>query len=457
MKNILKLINESLIQYFRQNNDDEDDNYNYSSNKDIIDGEMIGNITVINGLKLKEPIPVYKNPKSLRGFGSEVRAILTSDLNIYVAKTYAVLHDTLIKFLADKYIVPVDSEFTYYRLYPKEFVAIQRNEHTNSFNQSSSYDDFPDYYLEYFDLANKKFNYGFKFDEYLVESNIKKIIKESFLSYFRGGNDDDYGSSYGQTSKNDKRLSGTLIGYIDTQYGVKLKTPTPVYKNPYDLYGFDSETRGVLTKNLDLYLSRDMGVLHETIINFLASKGIVRSGLEKTYRYKYPDDFMAIQRVSGYDMFTNASSYDNIPDNYKTLLNNASRKFPFEFKADDTFLSENNLLNETYRSEKELQVLSNDIIKKIAEVNVDRIKKYKGEFEFLKGIELNTIDTRSGKYKELLDFIEDMNVYINIEYLTNNIHGSYNTNFNKSKKDFNPYDLRELQIFIDYNDLKKRY
>ena len=126
-----------------------------------IDAELIG--YVVKQLKYsKESIPVYKNPKSLNGFSPDTRAVLLSDGNLYVAKTYAAMHENILKLLAEKNIIPESSIYGYGENYPRYFIAVDRISNTNSFGQSNAYEDFPNYYMKIFETAEAKQPFGFK-------------------------------------------------------------------------------------------------------------------------------------------------------------------------------------------------------------------------------------------------------------------------------------------------------
>lgn len=128
-----------------------------------VNAEIVGNINKDWGRRpLKEPIPVYKNPKNLIGFGSVARAILLNNGDFYVAKTYFAAHESILELLAERGIIPYESQYGYGSNYPKEFVAVQRNGTTNVFSQSEAYKEFPNHYIEIFDIGNEKQPYTFK-------------------------------------------------------------------------------------------------------------------------------------------------------------------------------------------------------------------------------------------------------------------------------------------------------
>jgi hypothetical protein len=120
-----------------------------------IDAEVIG--FVDRGLLKKRneaPIGVYKNPKTLDGFGEVARGILLNNTDFYLARTYLASHEMILELMAKKGIIPHDSQFFYDNKLPKEFVAVQRQGVTNTFVESDAYHmtnkPFPDYYLEIF-------------------------------------------------------------------------------------------------------------------------------------------------------------------------------------------------------------------------------------------------------------------------------------------------------------------
>jgi len=126
-----------------------------------IDAKLIGYVDSVAGKKLSKPIPVYENPKNLDGFDSMVRAILTKNLNFYVAQNYNVLHDDILKLLSKQGLISYAATFDYGEKLPEEFIAVVRNSKTNMFGQSTAYDEIPVYYRQIFDEANTKLPYKF--------------------------------------------------------------------------------------------------------------------------------------------------------------------------------------------------------------------------------------------------------------------------------------------------------
>jgi len=126
-----------------------------------VSGELIGYIKKQVDRPLREAVPVYKNPKNLNGYTSNTRGVLLTNGDFYVAKSFNALHDSILDLLAEKNIIPLASKFDYAEKYPKEFVAVQRIENSNTFGQSSAYDSFPNYYIEIFDNGEAKQPYGF--------------------------------------------------------------------------------------------------------------------------------------------------------------------------------------------------------------------------------------------------------------------------------------------------------
>lgn len=132
-----------------------------------INAELIGYVTKQFTLPLTTPIPVYKNPRNLNGFGNNTRAVLLANGDLYVAKNANAMHDNILDLLTEKRIIPFNSKFDYDVNMPEEFVAVQRSENSNTFGQSMAYlkdefNDFPIYYREMFSLANSKQPYDFK-------------------------------------------------------------------------------------------------------------------------------------------------------------------------------------------------------------------------------------------------------------------------------------------------------
>jgi hypothetical protein len=144
-----------------------------------IAGELIGYVDKSWTQPLKTPIPVYKNPKNLNGFGTEARGILLNNADFYLSISASAMHDNILDMLAEKGILPLGKTHYYATMYPVEFVAVQRNFNTNSFSQSSAYDEFPPYYEEIFRLASQKHPYQFKAFNI---NEVEEIVKAFDLS-----------------------------------------------------------------------------------------------------------------------------------------------------------------------------------------------------------------------------------------------------------------------------------
>ena len=150
-----------------------------------IDDEIVGYVFRSMSGKLKEPIPIYKNPKNLNGFSSNARGILLNNGDFCLAPT-PVLHDFLLETLGEKGVIPYGKAYDYNIEYPEEFIAVIRIGSANKFGQSSAYNEFPEYYQEIFDLANKIQPFEFVNHSYIdeMESPLDPNLQ---ISYFPQG------------------------------------------------------------------------------------------------------------------------------------------------------------------------------------------------------------------------------------------------------------------------------
>jgi len=122
-----------------------------------VDGELIGYLDKAWSTKLPTPVPVYKNPRTLTGYANYTRGVLISNGDVFVALNDNGLHLNIIELLGQKGIIPVASiVHNYGQVLPEEYITIIRVGNTNSFAQSTAYDEFPIYYEVMFDEANKK-------------------------------------------------------------------------------------------------------------------------------------------------------------------------------------------------------------------------------------------------------------------------------------------------------------
>lgn len=142
-------------------------------------GELIGYVYKDNYKILKEPIGIYKNPKSLTNFGNDTRAVLTNKNDLYVGRSYDALHTFILELLVTKGILSNDSIVNYMQELPEEFITLRRAGNTNTFElaryrtNSEEYNiKLPRYYLMMLDQANSKF--PFKFND--NTENISEII-----------------------------------------------------------------------------------------------------------------------------------------------------------------------------------------------------------------------------------------------------------------------------------------
>jgi len=148
------------------------------ANSDPSMGELVGYIYKDNFKILKEPIAIYKNPKSLKNFGNDTRAILTDKIDLYVATSYEALHIFILGLLVDKNILSYGSTLNYMEEMPEEFIALRRAGNTNTFGQGRYISNlegytvrFPKYYYMMFEHANNKFPFEFK-----IYDNLSEII-----------------------------------------------------------------------------------------------------------------------------------------------------------------------------------------------------------------------------------------------------------------------------------------
>jgi len=123
-----------------------------------ISGELVGYVDKQWNTPLEIPIPVYKNPTNLIGFGNGVKGVLLYNSDLYLGSDANALHKNILELLSKSGIIPYNKLSNYNTNLPKEFVAVTRVMHTNNFSDSSEYSgvQFPEYYAQIFNLANQK-------------------------------------------------------------------------------------------------------------------------------------------------------------------------------------------------------------------------------------------------------------------------------------------------------------
>jgi hypothetical protein len=170
--NIIRIIKEELDRWF----DDEPtllDRYyekkfgvskpQVQPQPEQIDGELVGYLDKSWEQKLDIPIPVYKNPKTLKGFETSARGVLLANGDFFLGKTSNAMHWNILQLLVKLgYIANDVSIASYGTTEPEEFITVIRVYNSNYFSQSEAYDEFPIYYQIMFDEANKKHSYKFK-------------------------------------------------------------------------------------------------------------------------------------------------------------------------------------------------------------------------------------------------------------------------------------------------------
>lgn len=173
--NIIKIIKEEVERWF----DDEPsllDKYyekkfgitkpqqkqEYNPN-DTSKGTLVGYLDKVWSEKLKNPIPVYKNPKDLSGFDVNARGVLLENGDFFLGKTQESMRWNILQLLVKLgYLSSSTSIASYGNKLPEEFITVIRLGNSNYFSQSGAYDEFPIYYEAMFDDANKKHTYKFK-------------------------------------------------------------------------------------------------------------------------------------------------------------------------------------------------------------------------------------------------------------------------------------------------------
>jgi len=161
---LLQIINEEVQQWFDDEPSLADRIY---QNRGIIaspprpqvqgdvSGELFGYLTKTwAGGRYNEPVPIYKNPRNLRGYDPIVRGVLVSNGDVYISKFGDGLHYDIIHLLAKEGVIPMSAVVpNYTQTMPEEYITIIRMG-SNRFTQSDGYYDFPPYYEEMFEVAN---------------------------------------------------------------------------------------------------------------------------------------------------------------------------------------------------------------------------------------------------------------------------------------------------------------
>ena len=170
-------------------------------------------------------------------------------------------------------------------------------------------------------------------------NSITRIIKEELQKLFEMWDDWDNEPSIadkiyakkGIIPQEKTRINADLIGYVDKLWDKPIN-PIPVYKNPKNLIGFQPNTRAIVLDTGDLYVAESYNALHDNILDLLASKNIIPLASKYNYNSNYPEEFIAVVRVSDTTTFGESSAYDVFPPHYYQIFDIANQKQPYIFK-----------------------------------------------------------------------------------------------------------------------------
>jgi len=176
LSNLIRIINEEIQQWYDDEPSIADKYYQnkgiitsppkpqYQQNqKQKLSGELVGYVTKAWTTPLKQPVAIYKNPDNLIGFPNTARGVLVSDGNVYIGETEEALHYNILELLAKEGVIPYDSVVPNYgQTLPEEYITVVRMMGANRFTQSpDAYEEFPEYYIQMFELANTMHPYKF--------------------------------------------------------------------------------------------------------------------------------------------------------------------------------------------------------------------------------------------------------------------------------------------------------
>ena len=126
---------------------------------------------------------------------------------------------------------------------------------------------------------------------------------------------------------------GELIGFLDKSWETKLDNPIPVYKNPISLDSFDHSARGVLLENGDFFLGKSSEAMHLNILQLLVKLGYLGSNVPLTgYEQKKPKEYVAVGRIGRSDIFKESGVFDEFPEYYQVMFDNANKKHKYKFR-----------------------------------------------------------------------------------------------------------------------------
>lgn len=188
-----------------------------------------------------------------------------------------------------------------------------------------------------------------KFKDFIIEGVADKFAEKEF-----GITSDDHGdvySKYHATNKDGDELFNFEL--FDDVY--------KVIKNPTSLEMIDSNVRGIIDKNGNIYLLvKRNSVTHTILIMFLVNEGIIQN--VEDWHIQLPTEFVTITRKGNTNTFYLGESNETMyTDEMRKYLSNKDKLPPYDIttKEFQLFLDKAKLKNPKYNFKNELEITEN--------------------------------------------------------------------------------------------------
>jgi len=300
-------------------------------------------VAYVNGFNqktnAKEQSPIYKNPKSLNGFDNAVRAISTSEGDLYVAqKNYGFTHgdmSVVLGFFRSNYqIFESYNRFaTYHRVDAMPAFGISAtneqylkkgNEETvdNMLDAARQKNPHFDFTKDYFEYVSGKYN-----DEVGVDEGVgDKYLERKFGI---PDADAEFNARY------DRERQASLVEKpVAEVRNSTYNSMTPIYKNPKSLINFENEVRAISDSQGNIYVALEYGYfLHGDMakaLRFFGTYGEI---------YDHLDEYVLLHRVGDSNVFglsdSSTTRLEVNPERLVELLKIAEERNPqYEFHND---------------------------------------------------------------------------------------------------------------------------
>ncbi len=248
------------------------------SNKGVPDADMGEKMVEIWATDYKGNIfqklqygSIYKNPRTLRGFDAEVRAIALPNGDLYVANQDGDFIHADMELSLEKKIGRLD-----------DYIEFHRVGDTNEFGASDTlifkmteYDLDPEEYIKALEVRHPQFSFSTDYYQDLRETVLEKMVREELaliknsdhrLMKMPEGTGDRYAEKrFGipdtmpqwERRADQSRFSpdmGEHVGYTAKDYGKRVRVP--IFRNPKSLRNFDADVRAVSDIDGNVYVAQ---------------------------------------------------------------------------------------------------------------------------------------------------------------------------------------------------------